>query len=735
MVQGPDQKIDYKSNQKPDPHSAAKAMPSDSKILKLTSQIQYVKGVGPKLGALLSKHGVRTVRDLLEFYPRAYEDRRAARNILSLQENETVSLVATVANVYQLALGRSQRKMYDITLKDASGSIHCKFFRTPYRGYFERFQKGTEVRVIGKVMNYRGKIEFHHPELRPLTEESETEEQQDQLIPIYTEIEGLASSKIRKMIQSAFEGLNPEEFNDDYLPEEVRQKHKMMTWKDAIQTVHAPQIQNVSAEGVNKFIEGKSNSHFRLKYDEFFWLEIFLATRKSEFAKEESTAIPNDEKMMEVAIQNLPFELTKAQVTVLKEVQADLAQPHPMNRLVQGDVGSGKTIVSFLAALQVIQAGFQVALMAPTEILAEQHFKNAEKFFGAFGKKAAFLAGKTKTSERNSLFEELQSGEISILIGTHALIEDEVVFKHLALVIVDEQHRFGVNQRAKLKSKGLSPHFLVMTATPIPRTLALTVYGDLDVSTMRELPKGRSPIQTRVVYQTKRQQAVFFMLDQIKKGRQAYFVYPLVEESEKIDLKNAVEEYEKLKNSHPEFKFDLLHGKMKSDEKEQIMDRYRKGETQILVSTTVIEVGVDVPNANIILIEHAERFGLSQLHQLRGRVGRGQHKSFCVLIMGYAVSEESKDRCTIMEKTTDGFEVAEHDLEIRGPGQFLGTRQSGLTGFKLAHLIRDQEIMMIAREDAFLIVKNDPDLKLPEHAKMKLELSKTNGTVMLAGVS
>lgn len=708
---------------------------SDGKILKLSSQIQYVKGVGPKLGAVLAKHGIDTVKDLLEFYPRAYEDRRAARNISSLQENETVSLVATVFNVYQVSLGRSQRKMYDITLKDSSGNIHCKFFRTPYRGYFERFQKGTEVRVIGKVIVYRGRLEFHHPELRPLSEEAETETVQDELIPIYTEIEGLASSKIRKIIQAALDSLQPGELQSEYLPPSYRSKHRLMTWGEAIQNIHGPRIENLPIEEVKLLLEGKSRAHSRIKYDEFFWLEVYLATRKSDFAKEKSIPVPEDSQIMDRAIRHLPFELTSAQKNVLAEIQVDLARPNPMNRLVQGDVGSGKTIVSFLAALQTVKAGYQVALMAPTEILAEQHAKNAEKFFAPFGVRIAFLAGKTKLSERACLFEKLQAGEISILIGTHALIEDDVVFRQLALVIVDEQHRFGVSQRAKLKAKGYSPHFLVMTATPIPRTLALTVYGDLDVSVMKELPQGRSPIQTRVIYQTKRQQAVAFMLDQIKKGRQAYFVYPLVEESEKIDLKNAVEEFEKLRQAYPDVRFDLLHGKMKSDEKENVMAQFRSGATQILVSTTVIEVGVDVPNANIILIEHAERFGLSQLHQLRGRVGRGQYKSFCILILGYAVSEESKERCAIMEKTTDGFEVAEHDLELRGPGQFLGTRQSGLTGFKLAHLIRDQEIMLTARDDAFAIVQADPDLTREENAKIKSELSKANGTVSLAGVS
>ena len=398
-------------------------------------------------------------------------------------------------------------------------------------------------------------------------------------------------------------------------------------------------------------------------------------------------------------------------------------------------MGSGKTLVCFMAAVYAAESGYQTCLMAPTEILAEQHYKNACKLLEPLGIRISLLVGKTKAAERREVLADLQAGNVDLIIGTHALIENEVQFTNLGLVIIDEQHRFGVEQRGVLKNKGNSPHFLVMTATPIPRTLAMTVYGDLDVSIIDEMPAGRSPIQTRAIFENKRPQALQFMLEQLQKGRQAYFVYPLVEESEKIDLKNAVEEFEKLKVQYPTVKFGLLHGKMKPDEKDQVMTQFRRHEIQVLVSTTVIEVGVDVPNANIMIIEHAERFGLSQLHQLRGRVGRGEYKSFCILIMGYAVSEEGKQRTEMMEKTSDGFKIAEFDLEMRGPGEFMGTRQSGLSGFKMANLVRDMAILQQAREAAFEVLKKDPKLAYQDNKGLRDELLREHGPAALAGIA
>lgn len=405
-----------------------------------------------------------------------------------------------------------------------------------------------------------------------------------------------------------------------------------------------------------------------------------------------------------------------------------------MRRLVQGDVGSGKTIVSFLTALYVIKNGYQAALMVPTEILADQHFKNAQNILGKIGVTIELLKGSQTAKEKAAIVERLKSGEIDFLIGTHALIQDGVDFKNLALAIVDEQHRFGVLQRQKLKQKGYSPHFLLMTATPIPRTLALTVYGDLQCSIINELPKGRAPITTRVVRQNKAPQVFDFVKDQLGKGRQAYVVYPLVEESEKIDLKDAMSAFETIKTKFPDYKVGLLHGKMKSQEKDEVMKDFRDNKIQILVATTVIEVGVDVPNANIMVIEHSERFGLSQLHQLRGRVGRGSHKSYCILMLGHAVSEEGYERTNIMAETSDGFKISEKDLEFRGPGEFMGSKQSGLPGFKMGNLVRDLDVLMKAREIAFEIIGSDPSLSKPENKILREQLVKIHGPQALITV-
>ncbi|NUN07380.1 MAG: ATP-dependent DNA helicase RecG, partial [Bdellovibrio sp.] len=563
--------------------------------LRLDTSIQYLKGVGPKLGDLFSRKGLKTLGDLLEFYPRAYEDQRAARNIASLKADDIVSIKAQVATVHSVNMGRSTRKMFDVVVRDASGQIHCKYFRVPYKGYFERFKPHTEVRVVGKVTEYRGRLEFHHPDIRDIEPEDEGK---DALIPLYTEIEGLATAKIMKLVRAAFTQL--EEWPEEALPKWILQKYSLKPRKEALKELHFP-----DPEKATEYAEFKSAAQRRIIFDEFFWLELYLASRKVGFKKSGAPQIHNKGANLSALEKNLPFVMTGAQKRVFAEIKADLEKAQPMHRMVQGDVGSGKTLVCFLAATYAAESGFQSCLMAPTEILAEQHFKNAKKILEPLGVRLGMLLGKSKASERKQVLAALHAGEIDLIVGTHALIEDEVQFANLGLVIIDEQHRFGVEQRGVLKNKGQSPHFLVMTATPIPRTLAMTVYGDLDVSIIDEMPAGRSPIQTRATFESKRPQALNFMLEQLQKGRQAYIVYPLVEESEKIDLKDAVSEYEKLKIQFPQVKFGLLHGKMKSDEKDQVMTQFRNQEIQVLVSTTVIEVGVDVPNANIMIIEHA----------------------------------------------------------------------------------------------------------------------------------
>lgn len=703
--------------------------------LRLETEIQYLKGVGPKLGALFSRNGIKTILDLLQNYPRVYEDRRAARNIASLKDGDVVGLKATVVNVSFYNMGKSSRKIYDILIRDSSGQIRCKFFRTPYKGYFERFQFGTEVRVFGKVTNYRGRMEFHHPDLKDVEPD---EELNDALIPIYVETEGLSSSKIEKLIQSSLDQLN--EWPSEKLPLSLIRKYKLISIQEALVKIHKPE-----ADSGAVYNEFRSEAHRRIIFEEFFWLELYLASKKAGIKNEKGLIfLDADQKLLsstathvsttEQLIKSLPFKLTNAQMKAYLEIKKDLESGKPMNRLVQGDVGSGKTLVSFMCVTKAFDSQYQTCLMVPTEILAEQHFKNAQKLLNPLGLEVSLLTGKTKTKQRKEILDRLLSGEIHFLIGTHALIEDWVQFQNLGLVIVDEQHRFGVAQRGQLKNKGLSMHFLLMTATPIPRTLAMTVYGDLDVSIIDEMPEGRTPIQTRVITESKRTQALNFMAEHIARGRQAYVVYPLVEESEKTDLKNATDEYEKLKSQFPKINFGLLHGKMKAIEKEIIMNEFREHKIDILISTTVIEVGVDVPNATIMMIEHSERFGLSQLHQLRGRVGRGEHKSFCILIMGYAVSEETRNRVEFMEKTSDGFKVAEFDLEIRGPGEFMGAKQSGLPGFKMANLVRDFDILKIARDAAFDILADDAHLRKKEHQALREELMKTHGAASLVGI-
>lgn len=686
--------------------------------LTLQTPVQYIKGVGPKLSDILAKRDIKTVLDLLENYPRTYEDRRSGIKINQLQPEQLVSLKAQILKVQAIPMGNTHRKIYDITLKDATGVIHCKFFRVPYKGYFERFKPFQDIRVVGKAIDYRGKIEFHHPDLRDIDPE---EELQDEIIPIYIEMDGISSFKWQKIIETVFAELlkDPEFISFDKLPLAVRKKNLLLGFYEAIKRIHQPP----KAE-FDFFLQNKSESHRRLIFEEFFFLEVFLAFKKLGIQKENALPMSQQDEIKDKVIQSLPFTLTQGQSTALNEIQSDFLTGHPMHRLLQGDVGCGKTLVAFLAACMVTGNQLQTCLMVPTEILAEQHFKNAQKYLTEAGVKSAILTGKTKNSERNDILDRLAQGQIDLLIGTHALIEDDVVFKSLAFVIIDEQHRFGVNQRTKLKKKGVAPHFLVMTATPIPRTLAMTAFGDLDISIINELPPGRSPIQTRVAFQNKRPQALEFLKEQVKKGRQGYMVFPLVEESEKIDLKNATEEYEKLKLEYPDIRWALLHGKMKSAEKEEIMNDFRSHKYDVLVSTTVIEVGVDVPNANIMMIEHSERFGLSQLHQLRGRVGRGEHKSFCILLMGYAVSPESKERVTFMETTNDGFKLAEFDLELRGPGEFLGTKQSGVIGFKIADIVKNQDILLQARQSAFDVLAMDPELVLPENKYIKEYVSK-----------
>ena len=700
------------------------------------TRIQYLKGVGPHLATVFERRGVYTVGDLLEHFPRAYEDRRVVSSVAELKPQQMVCFKASVLQVKQPSF-RARRmygpRIYELIVGDDTGQVVCKFFRPPYKGYFNQFEPGAEVRVAGKVQLYRGRLELHHPEVQILgpdnnkAVEAEEAEFDGQLVPIYMESPGLKPVKIRRLVDLAFRKVQDVH---DVLPTSLRHELQLMPRREALLDVHKPQPQ-LSKE----YLNFTAPSQRRLIFEEFFLMEFYLALKKNNFQRATAPAMSVPTEGALSCAGQLPFELTGAQKKVFSQICQDLQQPHPMHRLVQGDVGSGKTVLAFLSAALVAHNGFQTALMAPTEILAEQHFLNAQKFFQNTSVRVAWLTGKTKVAERRRVCEQLAAGEVQFVVGTHALITDTVQFQNLALVVVDEQHRFGVEQRNSLKKSG-HPHFLVMTATPIPRTLAMTAYGDLDVSILDELPPGRRPIVTRKVFDKKKDKVFDFLHDQVQRGRQAYIVYPLIEESEKIDLQNACTEYEKLKKLFPQFNIQLLHGRMSSDEKQHIMNEFRAGRVQVLVSTTVVEVGVDVPNANLMIVAHAERFGLSQLHQLRGRVGRPLKdvqvapQAYCVLLLGPAVSREAVQRIDVMVQHSDGFKVAEHDLQLRGPGEFFGTKQSGLAEFKLAHLVRDAKVLVQARQAAFDLVRRDPQLERVEHTGLREHYLKQKNNYM-----
>lgn len=694
--------------------------------LDLQTPIQFLKGVGPALGDRLRKKGIYNIRDLVEYIPRAYEDQRLNRKINNLEVGETVKLKAQVLKSRQFNIRGGKRKIYELLVKDETGTIICKFFRLPFKGYFDSFEPYTNVYVIGTLVNYGGKKEFHHPDIEIIKDNEEEPEapRENSLVPVYSETEGLAQKKIRNLVDTAFKHLALSEMDlksekekllsYDPLPDWLKTDLKLPEFKDCLHNIHYPAL--IDKYNYHDF---KTPFHYRLIFDEFFEMELLCAYKKQFRKKEDSRPMLEESQRLSKLKQDLPFTLTKAQERTIKEILQDLKQSSPMHRLVQGDVGSGKTLVALCAAVYAIDNGYQVTMMAPTEILAEQHLNSARRILEPLGIRCGFLSGSQKTKEKLEVLNQLQNGEIQFCIGTHALIEDPVTFKKLGLVIIDEQHRFGVAQRQKLKEKSVTPHFLIMTATPIPRTLSMSLFGDLEVSVIDEMPPGRTPIVTKKLFSSQKKDLYPYMKKHLQNGRQAYIVYPLIEESETLDLQNATEEFEKLKEIFKEFKIGLLHGRMKAEEKEEIIAEFKANQIQILVSTTVIEVGVDVPNANIMVIENAERFGLSQLHQLRGRVGRGAYESYCFLVMGNAISKIAQERVEMMVKTNNGFEIAEFDLQIRGPGEFLGSKQSGLPLFKFAKLGQNTNLLELARQKAFEIFELDPELNDPKNLKIK----------------
>lgn len=681
----------------------------------LDSPIEYLKGVGPAKGDLLRKElGIHTLWDLLLQYPYRYVDRTQFHRIADLNfDSGLVQLKGVLRRLQQMGEGRKKRLVGQF--RDESGAIELVWF-TGINWIEKMLEVGTEYVVFGKVNAFREQLNIAHPEIEVATPDNL--QKAATFSPVYASTEklnakGLDIKARRRLMTTLLEKIAPEDIPEN-LPEDIVQQFHFPTRFEAMQRIHFPQSE-----------EELTGARNRLKFEELFFLQLRLLQIKRR-RKEEVRGFVFDkigDYFNDFYNNRLPFELTDAQKRVIKEIRRDLGTGIQMNRLLQGDVGSGKTIVALMCMFIAIDNGFQTCLMAPTEILAQQHFQSISAYVQDMGLGVGFLSGTVKGKKRDALLEQLAAGEIHILIGTHALIEDNVVFKNLGLAITDEQHRFGVAQRARLwnKSKPFPPHVLVMTATPIPRTLAMTLYGDLDISVIDELPPGRKAIETIHRTEHHRLRVIGFMREEIAKGRQVYVVYPLIEESEKLDLKNLLEGYEALQREfpQPEYQISIVHGKMKAADKDFEMQRFVKAETQIMVATTVIEVGVNVPNASVMVIENTERFGLSQLHQLRGRVGRGAEQSYCLLMSSYQLSADSRERIQTMVRTNNGFEIAEADLRLRGPGDIEGTQQSGILNLRIADLAKDGKILQTAREMATRILDKDPQLQLQEHATMK----------------
>ena len=684
----------------------------------LQTPIPYLKGVGPNRADILKAElGIETYRDLLHLFPNRYLDKTQYYKIGQLQPNGAdVQVVGKIIHLKTVEQKRGKRLV--ATFVDETGQMELVWFRG-HKWIRENLKINEPYVVFGRISKYGSTFSMPHPEMELLSEHQKGLKVAMQ--PIYPSTEklsakGITNRVVGKMMQQLF--LESKGQFSESLPNTILEELRLISKSEALFNIHFPKNQELLAK-----------AQFRLKFEELFFVQLQLISKKL-VRKQKIKGLPFEnvgENFTSFFENHLPFELTDAQKRVIKEIRGDLGSNAQMNRLLQGDVGSGKTIVALMCMLLAMDNGFQSCLMAPTEILANQHYNGLKELLGKMDVKIALLTGSTKKSERTLLHNQLENGNLNILVGTHAVLEDKVRFKNLGLAIVDEQHRFGVAQRSKLWHKNdVPPHILVMTATPIPRTLAMSLYGDLDVSVIDELPPGRKPVKTVHRYDSNRLKVFRFIKDEIKKGRQIYMVYPLIQESEALDYKDLMDGYESIVREFPmpNYQISIIHGKMKPADKDYEMDRFVKGETQIMVATTVIEVGVNVPNASVMIIESAERFGLSQLHQLRGRVGRGAEQSFCILMTGHKLSEDAKTRLQTMVHTNDGFEIAEVDLKLRGPGDLMGTQQSGLLHLKIADIVKDNQILKTARYHALQLLKNDPRLEKEENRPVRIAYSK-----------
>ena len=677
----------------------------------LDDKIESLKGVGEKVGEKLRKLGIETIGDMLTHYPKEYEDRRKIDLLAECEVEVSQNVLVTVCSKPQV-MKKGNKILVSFRVKDSSSSIMVTYFGQPYLK--NQFELGGKYLLYGKIKHKYGQLEMDSPEYQRVTNEHELRTVA-KITPLYPSTKGLSQKVIRTLIQKSIDEVV--EDVAETLPEYIVKQYNLMSKKDAIKNIHFPLQSEL-------FIAARK----RLVFEELFLLQLSLYQLKADFATKLIGTPHKVTPQINEFMSTLPFELTNAQKRVMREITGDMKSTYAMNRLVQGDVGSGKTVIAAISLFMAVKDGFQGALMAPTEVLALQHYEFLRDIMEPFGIKVAALTGSTTAKQKRELLEGLKEDNIKIVVGTHALIEDNVIIPRLGLVITDEQHRFGVRQRLKLSEKGMMPDVMVMTATPIPRTLALILYGDMDISIIDELPPGRYPIKTNAVDSAYHPRIYRFIMKQIEEGRQCYIICPMVEENEKLsELKNVVDYTEELSSELIGVPITYLHGKMKSKEKNEIMAKFAKGETKVLISTTVIEVGVNVPNASLIIIENAERFGLAQLHQLRGRVGRGKHQSFCVLVSD-SKNKVTKKRLKIMEESTDGFVIAETDLKLRGPGEFFGTKQHGLPEMKIANLYTDAKVLSEVQECVKKLLSLDPSLDQMEHIELlddiKVKLNK-----------
>lgn len=669
-----------------------------------------MKGVGARRADVLAQVGVATVRDLLEYYPRRYLDRSTVTPIRELPEDVPGATVVGRVAAHGIVPGRSGKR-YEVVVRDESGATMKAVWFRGVSWISKVFQPGDRVAFHGKPQRYGRSFSMSHPDFDKLDEEGPALDT-GRIIALYPGSAALArvglnSRSFRRIIFHLLKDHGPE--LPEVLPEAVLHSTGLMGGPSALRAIHFP-----------KNVDELAQARRRLKFQELFFIQLMLAMLNRRRKVREGHVFNEPGPLMRRFLRDvLPFELTAGQKGAIEDIVRDTRSGKQMNRLVQGDVGSGKTVVAVSAILHALDSSYQSAFMAPTEILAEQHFVNLRRYLEPLGVEPRLLIGGMSKGEREAVLEDLASGAAAVAVGTHALIQEGVAFHRLGMAVVDEQHRFGVAQRARMFEMGEHPHMLLMTATPIPRSLAMTLYGDLDVSLIKERPAGRKPVRTAVRYENHREDVYRFIRDELEKGRQCYVVYPLVEESEKLDLKDAESGYERLRMEFAPHAVDLVHGRMSAAEKDQAMQRFKSGETKVLVTTTVIEVGVDVPNASIMVIEHAERFGLSQLHQLRGRVGRGSEQSYCILMADVKRTAEAKARLEAMAETNDGFKISEIDLKIRGAGDFFGTKQSGLPDLKIADLTSDVDILAEARRAAFDVIEKDPDLRTPENERLR----------------